>query len=291
MEEDPEDDLELVQNRIPWTDPGMESSAEETHPCPARSRERGPPQKPRPSRGPRGRACDPCPKCGQPCMAHCAQSRTAHCDAHCSHGLPGMQIHEWESKGRLMNREVAKELKGPMGPCRHEDQSGLQKVQDLTAETHPVAVCALTREELEDVLDTPHARAVEALKNKGEEMDYDKGYEKWLGDGKSQGMEMGFKKGSESRYDRGYEKGKGKRMDIMGFEKDLLALDQALLQAGVSTYRDDPCRPRLSFRGGSGPGLLRRVPPAPTVAVMDKVYSLAPAISARRSLWVRRQPL
>ena len=54
---------------------------------------------------------------------------------------------------------------------------------------------------------------------------------------------MGFKKGSESGYDRGYEKGKGKRMDIMGFEKDLLALDQALLQAGVSTYRDDPCRP------------------------------------------------
>ena len=155
MEEDPEDDLELVQNRIPWTDPGMESSAEETHQCPARSRERGPPQKPRPPRGPRG---------------------------------------------------------------------------------------------------------------------------------------MGFKKGSESGYDRGYEKGKGKRMDIMGFEKDLLALDQALLQAGVSTYRDDPCRPRLSARGGSGPGVLRRVPPAPTVAVMDKVYSLAPAISARRSLWVRRQP-
>ena len=124
-------------------------------------------------------------------------------------------------------------------------------------------------------------------------MGYDKGYEKWLGDGKSQGMEieMGFKKGSESGYDRGYEKGKGKRMDIMGFEKDLLALDQALLQAGVSTYRDDPCRPRLSARGGSGPGVLRRVPPAPTVAVMDKVYSLAPAISARRSLWVRRQPL
>ena len=91
MEEDPEDDLELVQNRIPWTDPGMESSAEETHQCPARSRERGPPQKPRPPRGPRGQACDPCPKCGQPCMAHCAQSRTAHCDAYCSHGLPGMQ--------------------------------------------------------------------------------------------------------------------------------------------------------------------------------------------------------
>ena len=133
-----------------------------------------------------------------------------------------------------------------MGPCRHEDQSGLQKVQDLTAETHPVAVCALTREELEDVLDTPHARAVEALKNMGA---------------------------------------------IMGFEKDLLALDQALLQAGVSTYRDDPCGDRRSARGGSGPGVLRRVPPAPTVAVMDKVYSLAPAISARRSLWVRRQPL
>ena len=148
-----------------------------------------------------------------------------------------------------------------MGPCRHEDQSGLQKVQDLTAETHPVAVCALTREELEDVLDTPHARAVEALKNKGEEMGYDKGKEKWLGDGKSQGMEMGFKKGSESGYDRGYEKGKGKRMDIMGFEKDLLALDQALLQAGVSTYRDDPCRPRLSARGGSSPDVHRRVPP------------------------------
>ena len=33
-------------------------------------------------------------------------------------------------------------------------------------------------------------------------MGYDKGYEKWLGDGKSQGMEMGFKKGSESGYDR-----------------------------------------------------------------------------------------
>ena len=93
----------------------------------------------------------------------------------------------------------------------------------------------------------------------------------------SQGMEMGFKKGSEKGYDRGYEKG-------------LLALDQALLQAGVSTYRDDPCRPRLSARGGSGPGVLRRVPPAPTVAVMDKVYSLAPAISARRSSWVWRQP-
>ena len=116
-----------------------------------------------------------------------------------------------------------------------------------------------------------------------------KGYEKWLGDGKSQGMEMGFKKGLESGYDRGYEKGKSKRMDIMGFEKDLLALDQALLQAGVSTYRDDPCGDRRSARGGSGPGVLRRVPPAPTVAVMDKVYSLAPAISARRSLWLRKR--
>ena len=53
-----------------------------------------------------GRACDPCPKCGQTCTAHCAQSRTAHCDAYCSHGLPGMQIHEWESKGRLMTEKL-----------------------------------------------------------------------------------------------------------------------------------------------------------------------------------------
>ena len=77
---------------------------------------------------------------------------------------------------------------------------------------------------------------------------YDKGYEKGRGDGKSQGMEMGFELGSERGYDRGYEKG-------------LLALDQALLQAGVSTYHDDPCRPRLSDRGGSSPDVHRRVPP------------------------------
>ena len=42
-------------------------------------------------------------------------------------------------------------------------------------------------------------------------------------------------------------------------------LDQPLLQAGVSTHRDDPCRPRVSDRGGSSPDVHRRVPPAPAI--------------------------
>ena len=77
---------------------------------------------------------------------------------------------------------------------------------------------------------------------------FDKGYFK----GMDKGEEMGFKKGSESGYDRGYEKG------LLAHGKGLA---EALLQAGVSTYRDDPCRPRVSARGGSSPDVHRRVPP------------------------------
>ena len=68
-----------------------------------------PTQEPRPSRGPREQVCDHCPKCGQPCTAH----HTSLNDAHCSHGLPRMGIHEWDSRRCSTVEERTPETREP----------------------------------------------------------------------------------------------------------------------------------------------------------------------------------
>ena len=68
-----------------------------------------PTQEPRPTRGLREQVCDHCPKCGQPCTAH----HTNLNDAHCSHGLPRMGIHEWDSRRCSTVEERTPETREP----------------------------------------------------------------------------------------------------------------------------------------------------------------------------------